>query len=111
MTATNNAAYPQLPDKQFFTIGEAATLAGTKSHVVRYWEREISVLTKVSRRRGGRRYYTVEEVLLLRRINDLINNEGYTIAGAGSILSGGGEVAVITKKSLRCELERIIAIL
>ena len=99
-----------LPEKQFFTIGEAAELAATKPHIVRYWEREIPSLAGVSRRRSGRRYYSVEEVHLLRRINDLINREGYTIAGARTALAGGDKPAA-GKKSLRRELERIMAIL
>lgn len=107
----NPPSYPPLPQKQFFTIGEAAALAATKPHIVRYWEREIPPLANVSRRRSGRRYYSVEEVHLLRRINELINCEGYTIAGACAALEGGGGKPAAGKKSLRRELERIMAIL
>lgn len=107
--AAHNTAYPPLPEKNYFTIGEAAELSLTKPHIVRYWEREIPSLANVSRRRGNRRYYTVEEILLLRRINDLINISGYTLAGARTALDGG--VKVGKKKSLRRELERIINML
>ena len=109
MAAHNTTAYPPLPEKNFFTIGEAAKLCLTKPHIVRYWEREIPSLAKVSRRRGNRRYYTVEEVLLLRRINDLINVDGYTLAGVRTVISGGEKT--VKKKSLRREIERIINML
>ena len=112
MAEKNNLpSYPPLPQKRFFTIGEAAELAATKPHIVRYWEREIPLLANVSRRRSGRRYYSVEEVHLLRRINDLINRDGYTIAGACAALNGAGAKPAPDKKSLRRELERIVAIL
>lgn len=107
---SNTPEYPPLPAKQFFTIGEAAALALTKPYIIRYWEREIPRLEKVSRRRGNRRYYSVEEVVLLRRINDLIHHQGYTIAGAREALNSS-KPAGAGKKSLRRELERIMAML
>lgn len=113
--AGDKAAFPPLPEKRFFTIGEAAALALTKPHIIRYWEREIPALTQVARRRGGRRYYNVEEVLLLRRISKLITHDGYTIAGARDVLAGSGDkkpsVSADSIKKLRQELERIIAML
>ena len=102
--------YPPMPEKQFFTIGEAAALAQTKTHIIRYWEREIPPLAKVSRRGGGRRYYTAEQVLLLRRVHDLIHRQGYTIPGAREALQAS-KPADRERKSLRQELERIMAML
>lgn len=109
---SNSSAYPPLPKKEFFTIGEAAKLSLTKPHIMRYWEREIPALAGVSRRRGNRRYYTVGQVHLLRRINDLVNGDGYTIAGAAAALAGSdSREEAGRRKSLRRELQRIIAVL
>ena len=80
-------ALPPIPEKRYFTIGETSTLCAVKSHVLRYWEQEFSQL-KPCKRRGNRRYYQHDDVLLIRKIRHLLYDEGYTIGGARSILSG-----------------------
>lgn len=106
-----DAVYPPLPDKQSFTISEAAALSQSQPHILRYWEKKIPPLAAVKRRRG-RRYYAVEDIVLLRRINDMIAREGYTINGVRAALAGGGAAKVKKKRmSLRDELERIAALL
>lgn len=72
---------PPIPDKRYFTIGEVAALCALKTHVLRYWEQEFAELQEVMRR-GNRRYYQREEVLLVRRIRELLYERGYTISGA-----------------------------
>lgn len=84
---------PLIPAKRYFTIGEVSELCGVKAHVLRYWEQEFSQLKPV-KRRGNRRYYQHHEVLLIRRIRELLYEEGFTISGARSKLERG-EVEVI----------------
>ncbi|BBE51218.1 merr family transcriptional regulator [Ferriphaselus amnicola] len=84
---------PPIPAKRYFTIGEVSELCGVKAHVLRYWEQEFSQLKPV-KRRGNRRYYQHHEVLLIRRIRELLYEEGFTISGARSKLERG-EVEVI----------------
>ena len=72
---------PPIPAKRYFTIGEVAQLCGVKPHVLRYWEQEFSQLRPV-KRRGNRRYYQHHEVLMIRRIRDLLYDQGFTISGA-----------------------------
>ena len=82
--ATENLAtneLPAIPAKRYFTIGEVSDLCGVKPHVLRYWEQEFSQLKPV-KRRGNRRYYQHHEVLLIRRIRQLLYEEGFTISGA-----------------------------
>ena len=76
-----NAALPSIPAKRYFTIGEVADLCGVKTHVLRYWEQEFTQLRPV-KRRGNRRYYQHHEVLMIRRIRDLLYEQGFTISGA-----------------------------
>ena len=70
-----------IPAKRYFTIGEVAELCGVKPHVLRYWEQEFTQLRPM-KRRGNRRYYQHHEVLLIRRIRDLLYDQGFTISGA-----------------------------
>ena len=87
---------PSIPAKRYFTIGEVSELCGVKPHVLRYWEQEFSQLKPV-KRRGNRRYYQHHEVLLVRRIRELLYNQGFTISGARNRLDEVGapdEVAV-----------------
>ena len=77
----NNAELPAIPGKRYFTIGEVSELCGVKPHVLRYWEQEFTQLKPV-KRRGNRRYYQHHEVLLIRRIRELLYEEGFTISGA-----------------------------
>jgi DNA-binding transcriptional MerR regulator len=72
---------PPIPAKRYFTIGEVSDLCGVKPHVLRYWEQEFTQL-KPLKRRGNRRYYQHHEVLLIRRIRELLYEEGFTISGA-----------------------------
>lgn len=75
------APLPPIPAKRYFTIGEVSELCGVKPHVLRYWEQEFTQLKPV-KRRGNRRYYQHHEVLLIRRIRELLYEQGFTISGA-----------------------------
>jgi DNA-binding transcriptional MerR regulator len=79
-------ALPAIPAKRYFTIGEVSELCGVKPYVLRYWEQEFTQL-KPMKRRGNRRYYQHHEVLLIRRIRDLLYEQGFTISGARNRLS------------------------
>ena len=80
-----NSALPPIPAKRYFTIGEVSELCGVKAHVLRYWEQEFTQLKPV-KRGGNRRYYQHHEVLLIRRIRQLLYEDGFTISGARSRL-------------------------
>jgi len=109
---------PPIPPKRYFTIGEVSELCAVKAHVLRYWEQEFTQLRPV-KRRGNRRYYQHHEVLLIRRIRELLYDEGFTIHGARQRLehdqSGEGQPAVVKQISaaanLRSELAAILKIL
>jgi DNA-binding transcriptional MerR regulator len=118
-TASNNREeLPPIPAKRYFTIGEVSELCGVKPHVLRYWEQEFTQLRPV-KRRGNRRYYQHHEVLLVRRIRELLYQEGFTISGARNRLDDGpGRPAESTStsasaapSSLRAELASIIEFL
>ncbi len=93
MSETTVALLPAIPAKRYFTIGEVSDLCGVKAHVLRYWEQEFSQLKPV-KRRGNRRYYQHHEVLLIRRIRELLYDQGFTINGARNQLdeSSGAEM-------------------
>jgi DNA-binding transcriptional MerR regulator len=110
---------PPIPAKRYFTIGEVSELCGVKPHVLRYWEQEFNQLKPV-KRRGNRRYYQHHEVLLVRRIRELLYSEGFTISGARNRLDDGPAVdaAVASKHdapsasgSLRAELQFVVEML
>ena len=110
---------PPIPAKRYFTIGEVSELCGVKPHVLRYWEQEFNQLKPV-KRRGNRRYYQHHEVLLVRRIRELLYNQGFTISGARNRLDEGvaPEPVVVEVSgsanslgSLRAELEYVIQML
>ena len=82
-------ALPAIPAKRYFTIGEVSELCGVKPYVLRYWEQEFTQL-KPMKRRGNRRYYQHHEVLLIRRIRDLLYEQGFTISGARNQLTESG---------------------
>ena len=82
------AILPPIPAKRYFTIGEVSELCGVKPHVLRYWEQEFTQLKPV-KRRGNRRYYQHHEVLLIRRIRELLYEQGFTINGARNRLDEG----------------------
>ncbi|CAM2147266.1 MerR family transcriptional regulator [Pararobbsia alpina] len=83
---------PPIPAKRYFTIGEVSELCGVKPHVLRYWEQEFTQLRPV-KRRGNRRYYQHHEVLLIRRIRELLYEQGFTINGARNRLDALGNSA------------------
>src|ERR1043165_5480768 len=85
-------ALPPIPAKRYFTIGEVSDLCGVKPYVLRYWEQEFTQL-KPMKRRGNRRYYQHHEVLLIRRIRDLLYDQGFTISGARNQLTDAGSHA------------------
>ena len=110
---------PPIPAKRYFTIGEVSELCGVKPHVLRYWEQEFNQLKPV-KRRGNRRYYQHHEVLLVRRIRELLYNQGFTISGARNRLDEGGASEVLAHDvsetgkitgGLRIELQSIIEML
>src|SRR5215471_5392237 len=86
---------PPIPAKRYFTIGEVSDLCAVKPHVLRYWEQEFAQLRPV-KRRGNRRYYQHHEVLLIRRIRDLLYEQGFTINGARHRLESEGASHAIT---------------
>lgn len=89
ISKTELIALPPIPAKRYFTIGEVSELCGVKPHVLRYWEQEFSQLKPV-KRRGNRRYYQHHEVLLIRRIRELLYEQGFTISGARNKLDSRG---------------------
>jgi DNA-binding transcriptional MerR regulator len=97
-----NASLPPIPAKRYFTIGEVSELCAVKPHVLRYWEQEFAQLKPV-KRRGNRRYYQHHEVLLIRRIRDLLYQQGFTINGARHRLEheveGDGSAAPASRAS------------
>jgi DNA-binding transcriptional MerR regulator len=105
---------PAIPAKRYFTIGEVSELCGVKPHVLRYWEQEFSQLRPV-KRRGNRRYYQHHEVLLVRRIRELLYSQGFTISGARNRLDDAVEPAAdpaaLTPEKLRIELLSIVEML
>jgi DNA-binding transcriptional MerR regulator len=86
------SALPPIPAKRYFTIGEVSDLCGVKPHVLRYWEQEFTHLRPM-KRRGNRRYYQHHEVLLVRRIRELLYEQGFTISGARNRLGESLSVA------------------
>ena len=90
-------ALPAIPAKRYFTIGEVSELCGVKPYVLRYWEQEFTQL-KPMKRRGNRRYYQHHEVLLIRRIRELLYEQGFTISGARNRLSDGGGHAPVQSR-------------
>jgi len=115
---------PPIPAKRYFTIGEVSELCAVKPHVLRYWEQEFSQLKPV-KRRGNRRYYQHHEVLLIRRIRDLLYEQGFTINGArhrlesegikkhngGTMMSAGTQGVGDAELDIREELEAILDLL
>jgi len=92
ISKTDLVSLPPIPAKRYFTIGEVSELCGVKPHVLRYWEQEFTQLKPV-KRRGNRRYYQHHEVLLIRRIRELLYEQGFTISGARNKLDSRGAAA------------------
>ena len=103
---------PAIPTKRYFTIGEVSDLCGVKPYVLRYWEQEFSQL-KPMKRRGNRRYYQHHEVLLIRRIRDLLYDQGFTISGArnqlGDLVSAERSEAAEDELDLEADLAAVPA--
>ena len=118
MEPSLNSSLPVIPAKRYFTIGEVSELCGVKPHVLRYWEQEFTQL-KPLKRRGNRRYYQHHEVLLIRRIRELLYEHGFTINGARNrldepvvALSKGSKAGSGLEMSLvRSELKSIVTML
>jgi DNA-binding transcriptional MerR regulator len=111
----NNDELPTIPGKRYFTIGEVSDLCAVKPHVLRYWEQEFPQLKPV-KRRGNRRYYQRQDVLIIRQIRSLLYDEGFTIGGARQRLTGDDAKSDVTQsqqiiKQLRMELEQVLKIL
>ena len=92
-------ALPAIPAKRYFTIGEVSDLCGVKPYVLRYWEQEFTQL-KPMKRRGNRRYYQHHEVLLIRRIRELLYEQGFTISGARNRLSDASSARAAASAAL-----------
>jgi DNA-binding transcriptional MerR regulator len=105
---------PPIPAKRYFTIGEVSELCGVKPHVLRYWEQEFTQLRPI-KRNGNRRYYQHHEVLLVRRIRELLYEQRFTISGARHQLAAGDRepaaAPAIDSAALRQELQAIKALL
>ncbi len=111
----NNAELPPIPGKRYFTIGEVSDLCGVKPHVLRYWEQEFPQLKPV-KRRGNRRYYQRQDVLIIRQIRSLLYEQGFTIGGARQRLTGEGAKEDLGQaqqivRQIRAELEEILKVL
>ena len=113
---SSKPSLPAIPAKRYFTIGEVSELCGVKPHVLRYWEQEFTQHKPV-KRRGNRRYYQHHEVLLIRRIRQLLYEEGFTISGARHRLDQAVEQATkntasasgkVTSTTLRKEIESVL---
>jgi DNA-binding transcriptional MerR regulator len=112
---SNNAELPAIPGKRYFTIGEVSDLCAVKPHVLRYWEQEFPHLKPV-KRRGNRRYYQRQDVLVIRQIRSLLYEQGFTIGGARNRLDGEEAREDVTQtqqlaRQLRVELEDVLKIL
>src|SRR5258707_6555513 len=92
----NNNELPAIPGKRYFTIGEVSELCGVKPHVLRYWEQEFPQLKPV-KRRGNRRYYQRQDVIVIRQIRSLLYDQGFTIGGARHKLTRGGSAPRATQ--------------
>ena len=112
---SHNDELPAIPGKRYFTIGEVSELCAVKPHVLRYWEQEFPQLKPV-KRRGNRRYYQRQDVLIIRQIRSLLYDEGFTIGGARQRLTGDQAKEDVSQsqqiiKQLRIELEQVLKIL
>jgi DNA-binding transcriptional MerR regulator len=109
---SNNDELPAIPGKRYFTIGEVSELCGVKPHVLRYWEQEFPQLKPV-KRRGNRRYYQRQDVLVIRQIRSLLYDQGFTIGGARNRLEGEEAREDVTQtqqivRQMRTELEELL---
>ena len=115
LEASNNNELPPIPGKRYFTIGEVSELCSVKPHVLRYWEQEFPQLKPV-KRRGNRRYYQRQDVLVIRQIRALLYEQGFTIGGARQQLEsenvkGDAVQSHQIIRQIRSELEELLDIL
>ena len=108
-TSNNNELMP-IPDKRYFTIGEVSELCLVKPHVLRYWEQEFPQLSPV-KRRGNRRYYQREDVLVIREIRELLYDQGFTIGGARQQLESEDSANPQAIQAVISDLEGVLKIL
>lgn len=106
ISKTDSIILPAIPAKRYFTIGEVSDLCGVKPHVLRYWEQEFTQLKPV-KRRGNRRYYQHHEVLLVRRIRELLYEHGFTISGARNRL----DPRVVAQTPAPCNTDSALPVL
>ena len=97
---SHNAELPEIPAKRYFTIGEVSELCEVKPHVLRYWEQEFTQLKPV-KRRGNRRYYQRQDVILIRQIRTLLYEQGFTIGGARQRMAGNAANPLIEDTSTK----------
>ena len=113
-SSSRKTQLPPIPAKRYFTIGEVSELCGVKPHVLRYWEQEFTQLKPV-KRRGNRRYYQHHEVLLIRRIRELLYEQGFTISGARARLEQSGvpgkSASSASAFPFKSELQQVIELL
>ena len=113
LEVSDNKELPPIPGKRYFTIGEVSSLCDVKPHVLRYWEQEFPQLKPV-KRRGNRRYYQRQDVILIRQIKSLLYEQGYTIGGARQKMTDSPEDVAASQvstgelKTLIKELEEVI---
>ena len=115
MMENQNKNTPVIPNKRYFTIGEASKICDVKAHVLRYWEQEFAELDPI-KRKGNRRYYQQKDLVMILRIKGLLQDKGFTIEGAKNMInSDQGKVEPLTDKhmvaQIKSDLENILAIL
>ena len=115
LDASQNDELPPIPGKRYFTIGEVSQLCEVKPHVLRYWEQEFPQLKPV-KRRGNRRYYQRQDVIIIRQIRSLLYDQGFTIGGARQRLTGADAKQDQTRfrllvKQMIAELEDVLRVL
>ena len=115
MMDNQNKSTPVIPNKRYFTIGEASRICDVKAHVLRYWEQEFTELDPI-KRKGNRRYYQQKDLVIILRIKDLLQGKGFTIEGAKNMINNNqSKVEPLTDKpmvaQIKSDLENILSIL
>ena len=115
METQNHSLSVNIPNKRYFTIGEASSICNIKAHVLRYWEQEFNELDPI-KRKGNRRYYQQKDIILLLQIKDLLQNQGFTIEGAKNMINKTTNISEPTSNKhlisqIKADLENILTIL
>lgn len=115
MMDNQNKSTPVIPNKRYFTIGEASRICDVKAHVLRYWEQEFTELDPI-KRKGNRRYYQQKDLVIILRIKELLQGKGFTIEGAKNMINNNqNKVEPLTDKpmvaQIKSDLENILSIL